>query len=267
MKVLESNLDGLPHDFKLADRSRMLLFEGAVRQLQIGDRERAALDLLRVASAPRRPTLRARIPSDSVLSSNSLSAPPGQGTVPRRASDRFEAPAKERPVSSASDSNASTTASSASCSVSTASDSNASTAATTHFSVTPSPSVHPSPTASPISSPSKLKTLRVPPTPTPPHSGKHSSLASPSLTVSAPTLSRPSTSPGTPRIRLRAKESTLHVWVFSDVVLFARRDDPGRLSRSDHRGFAASHLRLLDGLGVARLRGFEDMSRRTGQSN
>ncbi|GAA5868199.1 hypothetical protein JCM3774_000596 [Rhodotorula dairenensis] len=262
MKVLESNLVGLPHDFKLAERSRALLFEGTVRQLHVGDRERAALDLLRVSSAPRRPTLRARIPSESMLGSNTLLASPGLGAVPRRTSDRIETPTKERPVSAASDSNASTTASSASCSASTASDSNASTAATSQFTVTPSHSVNASPTASPTSTPSKLKSLRAPPAATPPGSGKRSSLTSPSLTVSTPTPPRPSTSPGTPRIRLRAKESSLHVWVFSDVVLFARRDDTGRVSKSD-RGFAAPHRRLLDGLGVARLRRFEDMSRRT----
>lgn len=263
MKVLEGSLVGLPDDFKLAERSRTLLFEGAVRQLHVGDRERAALDLLRTASAGPRHSLRTRAPSETYVSST-LAAPPGRAAVPRRTSDRVVVAAKARPVSTASDSNASTTASSASCSVSTASDSNASVGASTQTSASQSSSAGTTPPGSPESSKAKIKSLRSPPAATPPGNSKRNSLVSPPSSAVLPSPSQSPSLPPTPRLRLRAKESSLHVWVFSDVVIFARRDEPGRLTKSD-RALPALHRRVLDHVGVARLRGFEDMSNKTGE--
>jgi hypothetical protein len=263
MKVLEGSLVGLPDDFKLAERSRTLIFEGTVRHLHVGDRERAALDLLHSSSAGPRHSLRARAPSETYISST-LAAPPRPAAVPRRTSDRAVVTTKARPVSTASDSNASTTASSASCSVSTASDSNASVGATTQTSASQSSSVGTTPPGSPESPKAKIKSLRAPPAATPPGTSKRNSLVSSPASAVLPLPSQSPSLPPTSKLRLRAKESSLHVWVFSDVVILARRDDPGRLTKSD-RALPALHRRVLDHVGVARLRGFEDMSNKTGE--
>ncbi|KAG0664606.1 hypothetical protein C6P46_001202 [Rhodotorula mucilaginosa] len=265
MKVLEGSLVGLPDDFKLAERSRTLIFEGTVRHLHVGDRERAALDLLHSSSAGPRHSLRARAPSETYISST-LAAPPRPAAVPRRTSDRAVVTTKARPVSTASDSNASTTASSASCSVSTASDSNASVGATTQTSASQSSSVGTTPPGSPESPKAKIKSLRAPPAATPPGTSKRNSLVSSPASAVLPLPSQSPSLPPTSKLRLRAKESSLHVWVFSDVVILARRDDPGRLTKSD-RALPALHRRVLDHVGVARLRGFEDMSNKTDYDN
>ncbi|POY75178.1 hypothetical protein BMF94_1810 [Rhodotorula taiwanensis] len=254
LKLLESELVGLPSGFRLAQRTRTLLFEGTVRQLHLTERDRSALDQAHADTAEPRPSLRARAPSEngrahSDLRSTSLSA------TPRRSSDRA-LPLRERPISAASSMGAS--ASSASASDSSPSIQTTSTRPSTASSER-SATFATCPPAPPITAP--VKSLREPPPPPLPPQSKRSSLTAPpthaplavpeQIKVQAP-----------PKLHIRAKESAMHIWVFSDLVLLARREDTAKLSRSERR-HAQPPRKLLEDFGTCRLVHLVDFAQMT----
>ncbi|GAA5983965.1 hypothetical protein JCM10908_005994 [Rhodotorula pacifica] len=257
LKVLENSLVGLPDDFKLAERGRTLLFEGTVRQLHVNDRERIALDLLCGSSGLQRQSLRPRKTSDGILHS-SLAPPPGLAATPPRPSDCGDVTVKGRPSLRASGSNASLGCPSASV----VSASPERTVAAARSPTEPRTKKLTTPPASPDLSSGIGKSLRAPPVPAPHAVSKRSlfNASPPKVADTAPV--RSSAKLSSPKIRLRAKESSLHVWIFRDVMLFARREETGRLSKAE-RGNLAPHRHLLDGVGVARLWNFRDKSRKT----
>lgn len=257
LKVLESELVGLPDGFRLAERTRTLLFEGTVRQLHLTERDRFALEQARADVAKPRPSLRARAPSDSGLVRPDLRSM-GLSATSRRSSDRV-LPLRERPISTASSTGAST--SSASASDTSPSIQTTSTRPSTASSERSTTLATSSP-APPITAPSK--SLREPPPPSLPPQSKRSSLIAPptDTPLAASELIRVQ---APPKLRIRAKESSMHVWVFSDLVLLARREDIAKLSRSERR-HTQPPRRLVDDIGVCRLAHLVDFAQVTGES-
>ena len=69
-------------------------------------------------------------------------------------------------------------------------------------------------------------------------------------------------------LKTRAKESAIHVFVFSDLILITTKHTEGirlmRAGKSSSRKDGKEFYRLAEGIGLARILGIEDISGRTG---
>lgn len=69
--------------------------------------------------------------------------------------------------------------------------------------------------------------------------------------------------PSTPKFRLRPKETPLHAFVFSDIILFATYQPEGGKSKKTATAGSGSY-KLVDQIGLGRVLGVMDLSGRTG---
>ncbi|GAA5839238.1 hypothetical protein JCM11251_006015 [Rhodosporidiobolus azoricus] len=253
-KVLQSRISGLPQGFQLAARDRRLIAHGVLRRVHVNDRDRAVLDMDAMARAGRRgAALRGAAPIPP-----SLSSPPTQPAPPLSPVD------DTRPQSTISDSGSS--------SFTYASDRSSSslgwTPPTTPGSALPTspgfPHFRPDSMVSNASST---------------HSDDYTTAKAGSVPPSA--FSNASTRFQTAQqqrlVKTKAKESSVHVFVFSDVIILATKHSDaskfvrnaaaaakgGRKSGGKERAGTLPTYRVLEGEGVARVLSVADLSGKT----
>ncbi|GAA5921740.1 hypothetical protein JCM3775_001794 [Rhodotorula graminis] len=239
LKVLTARLRGVPDGFRLASRDRRVELEGSLRLVHLSERDRAALE--GSSSSPLAPAVAAG----------------GVGSGARRA--RPAAHDQSRPISTVSVDSGSSLGSLAS-----ASSGNSTT-------VGSEPSTGPTTPASLFSSPSPPSWSRpLPPLSSSSSSDKRLSFSGPSSSL-APASGRAAGQGASPRLRTRARESSVQVWAMSDVLVLAQvggvetskvRKSAKTLERDRARD-GKEAPRVLDGVGVSRVVAVKDWSGRT----
>ncbi|BGP72620.1 hypothetical protein RTG_02485 [Rhodotorula toruloides ATCC 204091] len=268
LKVLETRLRGLPEGLKLAKRDRKLVLQGTLKQVHVSERDRAVLkmDARARAKAQAVRDQQARRPNGVPGPRLRTSLPPPPLLSPRDGS---------RPVSTVSaDSSSSSVSASSSSAATWTSD------ASSNGWISPATPVsinggdrggwkrRPTSMVSTASS-AWSEDWRPPPPPSDSHS--HTGTIKPSKRpLSPPSYFPPLTTSSTRLLKTRAKESTVQVFVFSDVVILAtpKRDDLSKMlkgSRTSYREGAdkAASFKVLEGVGVARVLGVTDFSGKT----
>ncbi|GAA5981739.1 hypothetical protein JCM11641_004231 [Rhodosporidiobolus odoratus] len=247
-KVLQSRMRGLPDGFQLAARDRRLVAHGVLRRVHINDRDRGVLEMDAMARAGRRgDALRS---GASTLPTLSIPTPPPRGAG--------GSPSLSRPESTKSTSGSSSLT----------------------YSSAPS-------SASP-------ELPLMPPAPALPHSAgmgggfphlRPDSLISNASSTYSDDYAGPSASNQQRLIKTKAKESSVHVFVFSDLIVLAtKHSDPTRIIKNaaaaakagaarkggdreakerEKEERSASVYRVLEGVGVARVLGVSDLSGKT----
>ncbi|GAA5924999.1 hypothetical protein JCM10213_000500 [Rhodosporidiobolus nylandii] len=241
-KVLEARIRGLPSGFALAARDRRLVAHGILRRVHINDRDRGVLEMDAMARAGRRgAALRGGAPSPPSLT---IPVPPPTSR-------------QSRPHSTLSDSGSSSTTTYTSSADASNSSSAGWTPPTTPGSALP---------ASPATAGGFA------------HLRPDSMISNASSTYSDDYAGPPSSSAGR-LVKTRAKESSVHVFVFSDLIVLATKQaDPGRFirdaaakakrgsreTREESERRSPPVYRVLEGgVGVARVLGVADLSGKT----
>ncbi|GAA5897824.1 hypothetical protein JCM8208_003168 [Rhodotorula glutinis] len=240
LKALAARLRGVPDGFRLASRDRRVEVEGSLRLVHLSERDRAALECS---------------PSSSSLSVTASAASGPLGTRRARPHDQ------SRPISTVSIDSGSSLGSLASASSGTMGSelsTGPSTPASLLNSSSPPSWSRPLPPLSSSSSSSNDKRLSF--------SGPSSSLAPSSASARAAAPSAP------PRLRTRARESSVQAWVMSDVLVLAQVGNgvetpkvlkSAKMLERDRAREGRETLRVLDGVGVSRVVAVKDWSGRT----
>ncbi|CDR40401.1 hypothetical protein NBRC10512_006249 [Rhodotorula toruloides] len=269
LKALETRLRGLPEGFKLAKRDRELVLQGTLKQVHVPERDRAVLkmDARARAKAQAVRDQQARRPNGAPGPRLRTSLPPPPLLTPRDGS---------RPVSTVS-------ADSSSSSVSAGSSSAATWTSDTSSNGWISPATPVSnngvdrggwkrrPTSMISTASSAWSEDWRPPPPALSDSHSHTGTIKPSKRPSSPpSYFPPLTTSSTRLLKTRAKESTVQVFVFSDVVILAtpKRDDLSKMLKGSRTSFRegadkAASFKVLEGVGVARVLGVTDFSGKT----
>ncbi|GAA5862660.1 hypothetical protein JCM8547_003504 [Rhodosporidiobolus lusitaniae] len=258
-KVLQSRIRGLPEGFNLAARDRRLVAHGVLRRVHINDRDRGVLEMDAMARAGRRgAALRGGAPLPPSLSIPTPSSVPSsrQGTE------------LSRPISQISDSGSSATTYN-----SDVSSSSGWTPPTTPGSVLPGSGLNGFPQLRPDSMVSNASSVYSDDYLPPPGGGSAFSNAS----------ARTQTALQQRLVKTKAKESSVHVFVFSDLIVLATKHaEPGKFMRTaaakggtmgrkgslgaekkDKGEAGGTTYRALEGVGVARVLGVSDLSGKT----
>ncbi|BGP25017.1 rho guanyl-nucleotide exchange factor [Rhodotorula toruloides] len=267
LKVLETRLRGLPEKFKLAKRDRKLVMQGLLKQVHVSERDRAVLKM----------DARARAKAQAVRDQQSLRPNGAQG--PRLRTSLPPPPLhsprdNSRPISTVSaDSSSSSVSASSSAAATWISDASSNgwispaTSSAVNGDLRGGWKRRPTSMVSTASS-AWSEDWRSPPHPSDSHS--HTGTIKPYKRPSSPPSYFPSPAMATTRLlKTRAKESTIQVFVFSDVVVLAtpKRDDLSKMlkgSRMSYReGGDKASFKVLEGFGVARVLGVSDFSGKT----
>lgn len=247
LKTLAGRIKGLAPSFRLARRDRRLLAHGALHRVHISSKDRAALDMEAVNSLQRTASSTKLKPLSPFMKPFAVH--------PTRSFDSAVS-LETRPVSFASDSsNAPSLLSDVASSIFSASDMIRTPPSPYHGFIDPN-----LPPSRPESFTSELSTALLTASP--------NSFAATSPLLPTPT-GRQRTPPGR-LLKTRARESTVHAFVFSDLVIFAnRQSDALRLIRpnksSSRKGTVKDTYRILEGFGCAKVLGVSDLSGRTGE--
>ncbi|GAA5976218.1 hypothetical protein JCM5350_001385 [Sporobolomyces pararoseus] len=237
-KLLENRISGLPQGFKLACRDRRLVAHGVLKRVHISDKDRSLLEMDAIARAGLdKPNLRGNAPIS-----------PGLSPVVDFA----------RPRSTISES------SSSSLSVGSL------TYASDHSSGWNSPT-----TPGTFQSPTRLEFGGPANSPSPSPLLRPDSLVSNSSSVYSDTSNKASSSAFDPNfasrrparriVKTKAKETTVHVFVFSDLVILATKISvpaPTFGSRS-RRAVQEPTYRAIENVGLSRVLGVSDLSGKT----
>ncbi|GAA5917661.1 hypothetical protein JCM6882_003427 [Rhodosporidiobolus microsporus] len=254
-KVLQSRIRGLPEGFHLATRDRRLVAHGVLRRVHVNDRDRGVLEMDAMARAGRRgAALRGGAPLPP-----SLSIPPrqlGQSQVDG-----------SRPESTISDSGSSSLTDRSTSSLGW-------TPPTTPGSALPtSPGFPHLRLDSMVSNSSSTYSDDYA------ASAAAAAAANGSIPLSAfsSASTRSQTAQQQRLVKTKAKESSVHVFVFSDLIVLATKHSDagkfirnaaaaakgGRKSGEKEREGAVPTYRALEGVGVARVLGVSDLSGKT----
>lgn len=258
-KDLQNRFKGLPEHFRLARRDRRLLCHGLLRRVHISEKDRAALQMDAMATLHRSP---------AHLSSLSKLSPITLHPYGRMATFRPEHEA--RPLSEASDS--------ASSAVSSASMSQQSDTSMSSWSVHSAgrPFLTPSTTNGSIrpnsvtSSCSELRPDSIVSSTSTAFSELSNFTASSAASYAARQSRKRTTSTGR-FIKTKAKETPVHAFVFSDMIVFATRHTEGiRLIRGTRSSYRkkddhGAYYKLVEGFGLSRVLGISDLSGKTGK--
>ncbi|KAH8919349.1 Dbl homology domain-containing protein [Atractiella rhizophila] len=248
LKVLQTRIRGLPADFVLARRDRRLLCHGLLRRVHISYKDRAALEGDTASGIyPSKPQLSSlhKLNPKAVATTTSLTTSFDESRPVSYASEFSEVSAKPAPPGQMKPSFWSKMMATGITASSTESSLRPFSMASSNISSQFRPDSVASSTFSNVSDASLIS-------------------ASSASSYGMPHLKARN---GARLIRTKAKESPLHTFVFSDMILFATRHTDGiRLIRSTKGNLKKreqSTYKLVDGFGLCRVLGFNDLSGRT----
>ncbi|GAA5878188.1 hypothetical protein JCM1840_004030 [Sporobolomyces johnsonii] len=242
-KVLQSRIYGLPEGFQLACRDRRLVAHGVLRRVHVNDKDRSVLEMDAMARAGRR---------GAAMRSGGLPTPPGLSPPVEMA----------RPQSTASDSGSSSlSAGSLTYSSDLSSGWNSPTTPGA-----PNGAFH-SPTNLEFSSSPGYPPLLRPDSMVSNASSVYSEDSFKAV-PSAFSASAPSRRASRRIVKTKAKESSVYVFVFSDLIVLATKAaDASRFMRSSKSGSRRSEqgslYRALETVGLSRVLGVSDLSGKT----
>lgn len=244
-RTLQRRLRGLPPGFEVAKRDRRLITHGILRRVQVSSKERVDLELA---------TLQQTQPKAATV----LGLPTSPPQLPPLLQPVM--PILRRPLSQASDSGQS-------------SGSTSDSAQSSGWSAPSTPGTDWSDNgmnSPPLSSKSTSPNAATDPIPISSTMSALNDMAYLSSESNSQDSRRRQRTISASRLLKKAKETAIHVFIFSDMVIFATsHQDGGRLMRS--KGAAKSksasmHYRLVEGLGVSRVLGLADLSGNLGMS-
>ncbi|GAA6000011.1 hypothetical protein JCM10207_006012 [Rhodosporidiobolus poonsookiae] len=232
-KVLQSRIRGLPDSFQLAARDRRLVAHGVLRRVHVNDRDRGVLEMDAIARAGRRgAALRGGAPIPPSL------------TIPPQVDLR-------RPESTVSDSGSSSVT-----------DISVPSSAGLTPPTTPGSALPTSPGFSQLRPDSMVSNAS---------SVYSEDFAAPPSAFSTASTRTQSAAHQQRLVKTKAKESSVHVFVFSDLIVLATKhvETSSKFMRNAAKGGSGKErespptYRALEGVGVARVLGVSDLSGKT----
>lgn len=238
-KLLESRISGLPNGFQLACRDRRLVAHGVLKRVHISDKDRSLLEMDAIARAGLdKPNLRGNAPISPGLSPLIDSARP-RSTISESSSSSLSVGSLTYASDLSSGWNSPTT-----------------------------PGVFQSPTRLDFaaSSTSPLPSPFLRPDSMVSNSSSTYSESSNKAASSAFDTQAATRRPARRVVKTKAKETTIYVFVFSDLVVLATKPSaPAPFGSRSRRGVQEPSYRAIETVGLSRVLGVSDLSGKTGE--